>query len=87
MTCLLGFGSVLEVICSQHNPRLQGAGHFLGNLSAIMSKSLVCYWAVIELGMSLSKLAGIFKMSVPGIGYAVERGEKLARIDGFKLVV
>ncbi len=53
----------------------------------VKAKSLVCYWAVRELGMSLSELASIFKMSAPGIGYAVERGEKMVRSDGFKLVI
>ncbi len=52
----------------------------------VKAKSLVCYWAARELGMSLSELASVFKMSVPGIGYAVERGEKLVRSAHFELV-
>jgi len=53
----------------------------------VKAKSLVCYWAVRELGVPLSELASFFKMSAPGIGYAVERGEKMVRSDGFKLVI
>jgi len=35
-----------------------------------------------ELGVvTLSELASVFKMSVPGMGYAAERGEKLVRSD------
>jgi len=35
------------------------------------------YWVVRELGMSLTDLAREFEMSVAGIGYAVERGERI----------
>ncbi|NOQ47296.1 MAG: transposase [Desulfobulbaceae bacterium] len=51
----------------------------------VKARSLVCFWAARELGMSLSELARAFEMSVPGIGYAVERGKKLARSNKFKL--
>ena len=53
--------------------------------SKVKAKSLVCFWAARELGMSLSELASSFEMSVPGIGYAVARGEKLARSNKLKL--
>ncbi|MFU8798353.1 MAG: transposase, partial [Gammaproteobacteria bacterium] len=43
------------------------------------ARSLVCFWAARELGISLSELARTFKMSVPGIGYAVVRGERIAK--------
>lgn len=51
----------------------------------VKARSLVCFWAARELGMSLSDLARVFEMSVPGIGYAVERGEKFARSNKFSL--
>lgn len=53
----------------------------------VKAKSLVCFWAARELGMTLSELANVFKMSVAGIGYAVERGEKLVRAGNLKLVI
>jgi len=49
------------------------------------ARSLTCFWAVRELGMTLTELARTFKMSVPGIGYAVVRGEKLAQDRGLRL--
>ena len=51
----------------------------------VKARSLICFWATRELGMSLSSLAHTFKMSVPGIGYAVERGEKIARSNNLSL--
>jgi hypothetical protein len=45
----------------------------------VKARSLVCFWAARELGMPLSDLARAFAMSIPGISYAVTRGENLAR--------
>ena len=52
----------------------------------VKARSLVCFWAARELGMSLSDLARAFEMSVPGVGYSVERGEKLALRNDFRLI-
>ena len=37
----------------------------------VKARSLFCYWAVRELGMSLTDLAREFELSVSGVGYAV----------------
>lgn len=59
-----------------------------GRQSLIVSaRSLVCFWAARELGTSLSELARTFKLSVPGIGYAVARGEKIAKDKNLSLVI
>ncbi len=59
-----------------------------GRQSLIVSaRSLVCFWAVRELGLSLSELARTFNMTVPGIGYAVTRGESIAKEKSLKLVI
>ena len=52
----------------------------------VRARGLFCYWAVRELGMSLRELAGRVQMTPPGIGYAVERGEAIAREQGRQLV-
>jgi chromosomal replication initiation ATPase DnaA len=39
----------------------------------VKARSLLCYWAVREAGISLKTLAGRLGISGPGIGYAVER--------------
>ena len=41
-------------------------------------RSLFCFWAVRELGFSLSELARRLGLSVPGVGLSVKRGERLA---------
>ena len=52
----------------------------------VKARSLVCYWAVRELGMSLADLAREFEMSKAGIGYSVERGETIARENNYRLL-
>ena len=43
------------------------------------ARGLFCYWAVMELGYSLADLARLFGMTGQGIGYAVRRGERIAK--------
>jgi putative transposase len=52
----------------------------------VKARSLLCYWAVRELGISQTDLAKRLKLSVPGIGYSVQRGESIARENGYDLV-
>ena len=52
----------------------------------VKAKSLLCFWAVREIGMSLRELAGRLEMSAPGVGFAVERGEAIAQRNGHKLI-
>lgn len=50
------------------------------------ARSLVCYWAVRELGIALTELARNFAMSPSAISYAVERGEVIATDNNYQLV-
>lgn len=44
------------------------------------------FWAVRELGISHTQLARGFEISVPGVGYSVERGEIIARENHYQLI-
>lgn len=52
----------------------------------VKAKSLLCYWAVKEAGISLRTLAKRLGISSPGVGYAVERGEAIVRENQFELI-
>jgi len=52
----------------------------------VKAKSLLCFWAVRELGMPLRELARELEMSGPGVGFAVERGEAIARENRYHLI-
>jgi REP element-mobilizing transposase RayT len=50
------------------------------------ARSVFCYWAVCELGMNRTFMAKLLDMTQPGVGYAVNRGEKIAKENGFQLI-
>jgi len=54
--------------------------------SKVTARSLLCYWAVRELGLPITTLARQLGLSPPGVSYAVQRGEALARDNGYQLV-
>jgi putative transposase len=51
----------------------------------VKARSLFCFWAARELGISLTELARRLGISVPGVGYSVERGETIARESDYRL--
>ncbi len=52
----------------------------------VKARSLFCFWAVRELGISLTELARRLGISVPGVGYSVERGEIIAHENDYQLI-
>jgi len=60
---------------------LGNAGHVLtrgGERRRVQARSFLCYWAVRELGMSVTELARRFEQRPSAITYACRRGEKCA---------
>lgn len=53
--------------------------------SVVAARSLLCYWAVRELGMSATSLAPLFDVSATSISQSVVRGEAMARDNGYEL--
>ncbi len=51
----------------------------------VEARDLMSYWAVRELGMSCTDVAKRLGMSQPGVGYAVCRGEKIAKERKYQL--
>lgn len=52
----------------------------------VKARSLFCYWATRELGVSPTDLARQLRISVPAVSYSVERGELIARETGYRLI-
>ncbi len=50
------------------------------------ARGLYCYWAVGELGYPLADLARILGMTGQGVGYAVRRGERIAKVKNYRLI-
>jgi len=52
----------------------------------VTARSLLCFWAVRELGLPLTAVARQLGLSPPGVSYAVQRGEALVRENHYELV-
>ena len=52
----------------------------------VKARSLLCFWAARELGLSLTALARILGMSIAGVGFAAARGEVIAQNSNLNLV-
>ncbi len=65
-----------------------GHGVLMGKRSCSWqdARGLYCYWAVSELGISLSELAVRLNMTPAGVGYAVQRGETMTRTSGYDIL-
>jgi REP element-mobilizing transposase RayT len=51
----------------------------------VRARSLLCFWAARELGMSHTALAKRLEMSLAGVGFSVERGESVAKKGNYLL--
>ena len=54
--------------------------------SRVAARSLLCFWAARELGISMSELSRKLDLSLSAVSQSVARGEKLAEIHGYKLL-
>lgn len=52
----------------------------------VEARSLLCYWAVRELGLSMSLLAARLGISIPSISDSVARGQMIVKEKGLKLI-
>jgi len=52
----------------------------------VRARSLYCYWASRELGISHTELARQLRISVPAVSYSVERGEDVVKSNHYMLI-
>ena len=52
----------------------------------VKARSLLCYWAVREVGITMAELSRRLKISLSGVGLSVQRGEKIAQDYGYALI-
>ena len=50
------------------------------------ARSLLCYFAVRELGLSMASLSGNLDISMPSVGDSVKREQKISVEKGFNLL-
>lgn len=52
----------------------------------VKARSLLCYWAARDLGISMTELSRRLKLSLSGVSLAVKRGERIAQENNYKLI-
>lgn len=52
----------------------------------VKARSLFCYWATTELGVTMTHLAGLLKISQPAVSVCARRGEQIVLAEGFHLM-
>ena len=52
----------------------------------VKARSLLCYWAVRELGISMASLSRRLHISSAAVSQAVQRGENLAKENHYNLI-
>ncbi len=51
----------------------------------VQARSLLCYWAAMELGMSMTEIGNQLGLTQPAVSIAARRGEEIARQKGYSL--
>ena len=51
----------------------------------VEARSLLCYWAVRDLGINMAELSRRLNLSLSGISLSVKRGERIVQEKGCKL--
>ena len=78
--------TIAERVCSVMNlepPEIWKIGKARRRVAA---RSLLCFWAVRELGISMTVLSRRLNLSLSGVSQSVARGEKLVEINDYKLL-
>jgi chromosomal replication initiation ATPase DnaA len=52
----------------------------------VEARSLLCYWAVRELGETMSSLGRKLGISIPAVSESVARGQRIAEAKGLRLM-
>jgi putative transposase len=52
----------------------------------VSARSLFCYWAVKNIGISVAALSRRFEISIAGISLSVKRGKKITRENKYELI-
>ncbi len=52
----------------------------------VRTRSLLCFWAVRELGITMTELAVRLGLTQPAVSISVKRGEKLVKENAYRLL-
>ena len=79
------FEKVVEKVCKLFQVEKEFVIQRGKQRDRVKARDLVCYWAVIELGMSMVDVARRFDITPAAISYPVQRGDKTAKREGYQM--
>jgi putative transposase len=80
---LQGISERVAGLCDMQVENLWKEGRYRRLVSA---RSLLCFWAVRELGISMTSLAHKLNISTMAVSKSVARGAELAKKEGYELI-
>ena len=86
MFCL---GAAAQPFAAQDRSNSRGypdATAFNREGTLVTARSLLCYWAVRDRGVSMAELCRGLGLSLSGLSQSVKRGDRLAQDKGYKLI-
>ena len=80
------FKKVCDIVCDIFEMDLDALLSKGRQQQKVTARSLICYWSVCELKMTVTELARIFDQRPSTISYAVERGKTIADRCGYSIL-
>jgi REP element-mobilizing transposase RayT len=81
-----GFENIAERVAQVLDLPLEVVWEKTRRPQAVQARSLLCYWAVRELGMSMTETASRLGLTQPAVSIAARRGEEIAKQKGYSLL-
>jgi len=81
----VGIENIISVVSEMYSIKPQALIGPSKERRIVKARALICYWAVRELGMAMSKVADYLKLAVSTVSVAVNKGEQIADDEGLIL--
>jgi hypothetical protein len=79
------FEKVVERVCDLFQMEKEFITQRGNQRDRVKAKDLVCYWSVIELGISMVDVARRLDITPAAVSYSVQRGERMAKRESYQL--
>jgi putative transposase len=81
----LTLDTIANRVCDLYDMPFDSLGNGSRRARTVEARSLFCFWAVRLGGHPAAQVAAFLNMTAPAVGYAVERGEKVAHEKDYSL--
>lgn len=82
----IGLDDIMRVVSDLYSVECGALVGPFKERAVVKARGLLCYWAVHELGMSMTDVGARLKIAVPTVSVAARKGRKIIRDEGLNLV-